>query len=53
MVTLKAKNKKEKEKRVLLEDRLIELEETSGINNVKAETFEGEAELLTRKCAKI
>jgi chromosome segregation ATPase len=49
---LKAKNRKEKEKRVLLEDRVIELEELSGFHTVKADTFQGEADLLAEKCHK-
>lgn len=53
MTSLKAKSKKEKEKRVLLEDRIIELEELSGFHNVKAEAFEGEVDMVTKKYAKL
>jgi len=38
-VTLKGKLAKEKERRYLLEEQMIHLEESAGINNIKATTF--------------
>lgn len=50
---LKSKNKKEREKRTDLEKRVLELEEISGMWNVKAEAFEGEAEIMGKKVKKM
>lgn len=38
---------------MLLEDRIIELEELSGFHNVKAEAFEGEVDMVTKKYLKL
>lgn len=49
IANLKGKLSKEKERRYLLEDQLVHLEEAAGINNVKAATYEGETEMLVKK----
>ena len=53
ITTLKGKLSKEKERRYLLEEQMIHLEESAGINNVKATTFEGESEMLAQKHSKL
>lgn len=49
----RAKHKKEKERRNVLEKRVLELEEGVGLWNVKAETYELENRNLVKKCKKI
>ena len=50
---LRKKQSKDKEKRNEIEKRIIELEQVSGLWNVKAEAYEGEVGLMTKRVHKL
>ena len=47
------KYEREKQRRNVLEKRVLQLEEVSGLWNVKAETFEIENKNMLKKCKKM
>ena len=49
----KSKYRKERERRNQIEKRVLELEEVAGLSNVKAEVYEGEVDLITKKYKKM
>ena len=53
IVDLKNRSKKEKDRRASIEQRILQLEEISGLWNVKAEAYEGQVQIMHKKMKKI